>query len=155
MEYATSLGFPTWSHKVHPCPLCWGFGGAMFNLRNYSALSLPWLLKTWQHYLDSCAACEIVIDPLLPQVWRKIRSSLAYDRRDGKTASRGRALEIDIPECNLLRGDRLEPSDSVRDVGATFDQHCPPRVVFWRPSAETLTHHRSPFFCAETGMTPS
>ena len=154
MEVASSLGFPNWVHLIHPCPLCWSPLADIALLRGFSALTLPWVLKTWLHYCAACDACEIVLDPLPRALWRKLRASLAYDKRTHTGAAHGRALEVDFPEVGLRRGDRLEPSTHCPDVGAGFDADCPQSVTFWRPSAETLTHHRNPLFAEETGVTP-
>jgi len=154
MEVACSLGFPSWMHLLMPCPMCWSPLSAIGLLQGLSALTLPWRKKTWLDYTAACNACEIVVDPLPQPLWRKMRASLAYDKRSGTSASHGRALEIDLPEVGLCKGDRLEPSTHCPDVGAGFDAACPQSVTFWRPRAETLTHHRNPLFDEATGITP-
>ena len=56
---------------------------------------------------------------------------------------------MDVPSCDLLANDRLEPSDSLPDV-SEFDaiSAFPARVTFWRGSAKTICKHRSPLFSA-------
>ena len=74
-----------------------------------------------------------------------VKAALWYDKRlDG---NHGRALLVDVPFCDLLANDRLEPSRELMDVAA-FDQinEFPTRAVFWRTSAETVSRHRCPLF---------
>ena len=84
-----------------------------------------------------------------------IKTNLVFDKRKG--GSRGRALVADLPAFQLLAGDRLEPSTLLADVGAGFDELTafPTEVLFWRPSRETLTHHRNPTLDASLGITTS
>jgi hypothetical protein len=65
------------------------------------------------------------------------------------------ALTRDIPELQLEVGDRLEPSSELPVVSKLDDvSHFPMQVVFWRRSLESLCRHRSPLFCAATGLDP-
>ena len=73
------------------------------------------------------------------------------DRRIG---ARGLALVADIPEYGLLTGDRLEPSDSIQDVGRFDDlSNFPLAAVFWRSDCETRAKHRNPIMAPELGIT--
>ena len=55
-------------------------------------------------------------------------------------------FENKIEHLGLQKFDRLEPCDSVPDVGAFFDALVvfPTVVLFWRASLETITKHRNP-----------
>lgn len=89
---------------------------------------------------------------------RYIRSKLFYDKR--KQGGHGQCLNEDIPVAFiggvvLLKGDRLEPSSTLKDIGATFDNLVifPNTVTFWRPSLASVCHHRNPLFSATIGNT--
>ena len=85
----------------------------------------------------------------------QIRASLRYDKR--KNGNRGRCLAVDLPELQLQKGDRLEPSISTPDTGIGFDQmpveSFPLEVKFWRVSLESITRHSNPLFQAERAAT--
>ena len=70
----------------------------------------------------------------------------------------GRALLNDIPHLALQKGDRLEPSAEIPDIGEPFDAMVVPLaglpVTFWRPTRETLSRHRNPLFRRSLGITP-
>ena len=53
-----------------------------------------------------------------------------------------------LPGNILLKADRLEPSNTLLDIGEGFDNLCefPCTVVFWRRSSETIALHRNPLF---------
>eukprot|EP00974_Lingulodinium_polyedra_P007855 747903-Lingulodinium_polyedra.AAC.1 len=64
-----------------------------------------------------------------------LKPIMQYDKR--RTGSHGLALTQDFPACNLLAGDRLEPSDALQDIGDFFNlAEFPVLLTFWRPSAE-------------------
>ena len=153
-EYAATVGFPNWNSLLNPCPLCDVTQERFVSLQGFNALDFPFRKKGWQHYQDACVACEIRICPLSPELWRKLRASLAYDKRLGAIGAHGRALQVDLPEHGLLKGDRLEPCDACPDIGAGFDATNPGEVTFWRNSAVTATLHRNPLFSEATGVTP-
>jgi hypothetical protein len=83
-----------------------------------------------------------------------IRSQLRYDKR-AKSGFGGRALMTDVPQYNLVKGDRLEPTSWMIDVGE-FDQISvfPCIVMFWRTTSETLAKHRNPLFNEKLGINP-
>ena len=57
-----------------------------------------------------------------------------------------------IPPLDLLAGDRLEPSEYLRDVASFENMELPGYVVFWRPSAETVSKHNNPLFSPSLGV---
>ena len=72
-----------------------------------------------------------------------LRAVLDYDKRP--KGAHGRALLADLPGLNLLKGDRLEPSVLLPDVGALDDWVSGGKTLsWWRPGAETLCRHRNP-----------
>jgi len=154
MEFAVTLGFPTTASLLQPCPFCWAPKADMLKVETWDVLSSPWRLKSWEEYCHACDSCE---------QWRLITSDdhvtllslLHYDKRRASNSSRGLALTQAVESLQLLRGDRLEPCDSLQDVStfpslATF----PVWVLFWRPSAETLVHHRNQLFSEAAGLKP-
>ena len=86
----------------------------------------------------------------------RIRASLRYDKRL-QGGNRGRCLIVDLPELQLKKGDRLEPSISTPDIGIGFDQipleRFPLEVTFWRCSVESITRHSNPLFQAVRAVT--
>ena len=76
--------------------------------------------------------------------------------RDG---SHERTLTDPIPALGLQAGDRLEPCETLCDIGDGFDNlDIPPgqsvRILFWRKERQTLCTHRSPLWDASLGITP-
>ena len=105
--------------------------------------SCPYLLKADKDYEAGCGKCErrVMIDVSLHQ---EILAAL-----DG---SRGWSLTCPIPPLDLLAGDRLEPSEYLRDVASFENMELPGYVVFWRPSAETVSKHNNPLFSPSLGV---
>ena len=128
-EYANTLGFPTWASLQNPCPMCRSTLASVYDLGGVSVLSLPWPQKTYADYVAACNLCEVWVD-VSDDDWRMIRASLAYDKRNSKGSSRGRALQADYPSLGLIKGDRLEPCAQVPDIGAGFDAENPGRALF-------------------------
>ena len=62
----------------------------------------------------------------------------------------------DVSALGLLKGDRLEPSPALEDVGKfelLGQGPFPVEVIFWRVANQTITHHRNPLFAPGTGVT--
>ena len=154
-EYGHTLGFPTTAHNVNPCFLCRCTKADFVRLEGWDSLTIPWPSKSFADYSDACTRCELWRDITDASVHLQLRGLLAYDNRRGTRAARGLALTEDFPRLMLLKGDRLEPCDTLPDIGS-FDAltHFPTKVLFWRRSAETITHHRNPLFAPETGVSP-
>ena len=111
--------------------------------------------KTFAHYQAACAQCERwVIVPTIALLYR-LRAALHYDKRKAVNAGRGRVLKVDLPELQLLAGDRLEPHEKMPDVGVIDDcKTAPIELLFWRRSCETIARHRNPLFDEDLGITP-
>ena len=102
----------------------------------------------------ACDSCEIGVAIRSADMFRRVPAALRYDR---KTAgSRGRALQLDIPELGLRKGDRLQPGGDVWDVGQIdiYNPQSACRLLFWRRSAETHVRQRNPLFSEEAGIVP-
>ena len=144
MEFATTFGFFGWSSNLRPCLKCTATLDNMHDLTGASAAGLPWRPTTQASYDRACDRCEIRIninavdrDALVPL--------LDYDKT--KDGSKGRALRSNVPHLRLRKHDRLEPNETLPDVGmlesiAVF----PCCILFWRTSCETVTKHRNPLF---------
>jgi hypothetical protein len=68
-----------------------------------------------QHFEDACLACEFKAVVLCANDLAIITGHLKYDKR--RVGSYGRALVCDVPRFGLRKGDRLEPTASIPDVG--------------------------------------
>jgi hypothetical protein len=109
-----------------------------------SILRLRWALNEAGEYDEACRRCEVLVTFRSQARKDLIMQSLRYDKRDG--GSHGRALTQHIDVFSLKAGDRLEPSDALRDISKFEELHTPVTVVFWRPSEESMTRHRNPLF---------
>ena len=153
-EFCERLGFPTWQSSLRPCFCCSASGQHLYQTSGVSVLGAPWHVNTDADFADACKKCEIMVY-LSKETHKQVCDALFYDkRRDG---NRGRCLSIDIPGLGLKAGDRLEPSQSLPDIGRTFDEcaNFPVMVFFWRRSEETLCTHRCPLFDPAIGTTPN
>lgn len=118
-------------------------------------LNTPWHNNTDEDYEEAALACEVwVVMPA--EGHARIKRLLRYDKRTTSASSNGRALTRDVPELGLRAGDRLEPCESLPDVG-DFEHISvfPARVQFWRPSQASIVHHRCPLWQPEFGLTPA
>ena len=62
-EFAHTLGFPSWSTKLAPCPFCQCVRDNMFSLLpQCSASNSPWHDKTFQSLTDHCVRAEHQVD---------------------------------------------------------------------------------------------
>ena len=104
-------------------------------------------------YRAACERCEQWRVIETQGVYLKLRAVLFYDKR--ATGARGLCLKEDLPDLRLLKGDRVEPCEDVPDIGMLEHlEEFPARVLFWRPSAETLARHKNPLFNDAIGFTP-
>lgn len=152
-EYAHTLGFPSTASHSHPCFLCQAKADQLVLLDGWDAVSLPWGPKTPEDYEEACGRCEqwrVVPDQA---THTQLRALLDFDKRKTSSSARGLALTQPYPKLDLLKGDRLEPNETLPDIGL-FDELAvfPTQVLFWRRQVEGLTHHRNPLFSAETGI---
>ena len=153
-EFCERFGFPTSAHALRPCFCCSvPPGPQMYSPAGISQRIQPWRINTDTDFERAFSRCErfVVLDPVLHQ---RISAVLFYDKRPA--GSHGRALLADIPEANLMAGDRLEPSGSLPDPG-DFEllSVFPCTVTFWKVSETSLAHFRSPLWSPDIGLTPS
>ena len=50
---------PSWTHRVHPCPMCFCSPDTMHDLKDFILESAGWDLKTIDHYIEECERREI------------------------------------------------------------------------------------------------
>lgn len=130
----------------------------MVEFDGFSALGFPLDAKTQSDVDKARAACEIIIT-LTVALHRAIDVRLAYDNRKRADGFKGRFLMYDVPVSRgeeLRRGDRLEPSPELLDIGSAFDDLnlFPIRVVCWRSSKSHIVQHKNPFWNEAIGCTP-
>ena len=113
---------------------------------------LPWRSNREPDYEAACVRCEIhvVIDAATHLILNHL---LKWDRR--QHGNKGLCLTVDYEPLALVKGDRLEPTLVLMDVGdfcrlSVF----PSPVTFWRSSRDSIARHRNPIFDAEIGVTP-
>jgi hypothetical protein len=144
-ELSSGMGLPSHASAHAPCMLC---SCSKLQLRDHS-LHNPLLPFGANSYHDECLKHEMWICIENRDVHRKIRWGLEW-----RSKHRGRALSIDVPECGLLKKDRIEPTLQMFDV-QEFDNidTFPCLVLFWRPKpGKERTYHRHPCFCEELGI---
>ena len=149
-EYASTFGFTAWSHAKHPCFICKTTKADMYNLENFSAMSLPHDLKTAADYERSCQNCEHVVRLETPDEVTELIEKLDFD--DRKKGNHGFCLTAPIARLNLIKGDRLEPSNSLQDIEQLSSVELPTYVTFWRTGSEEGIKHRNPLFSPTIGV---
>lgn len=113
-------------------------------------LGCPWHENTDQDFEEACVAAEISV-VLSAEDLDLLKRTLSYDKRP--TGSHGRALVRDLPHLRLRKGDRLEPSPMLPDVGNLEALSPPATVTFWRPENSSLVNHRCPLWDTAIGLT--
>jgi hypothetical protein len=128
----------------------------MFQTSGMTMGQLIWRINAEGDYFDACRRCEILVRLLEPAHIELIMRYLRYDKR--KDGARGRALTHDVlvNGTELKLNDRLEPSETLPDIGAVEHiEDFPCTIIFWRAAQETMTRHRNPIFDREIGVTPA
>ena len=126
----------------------------MFHFKGLTNSSGPFPMKTRADLEAATKKCEIWVTCDMHDDYLRIRGCLDYDKREN--GPRGRALNWPLPDLGLDKGDRLEPSPAMPNIGAGFDMHdiFPVKLLFWRRKNETSSRHRNPLFEPETGINP-
>lgn len=148
-EFCHTLGFLTWKSPKSPCLFCLCSKEDWEDDADLSVGDFPFTLVTHFMYLAYCSANEVKRTLSLEDRIR-ISRSLIYDKRS--SGFRGRALIRDLPEFRLLIGDRVEPSESLIDVGKFEEVPSIIEVTFWRV-VNNRVRHRNPLFNSITGVT--
>jgi hypothetical protein len=153
-EYATTLGFPSWTSAVRPCFNCNCSLLDMFKLRGIGPFNFPHRPNEDSDYFEACNRCEVEVIITSAEEHNRMCKILFYDKRE--QGSKGLALRENFDALGLIAGDRLDPTPQLRDVGGIFHiAEFPRSVKFWRVSLEYLCRHRNPLFDESLGITPS
>ena len=138
-EFAHSFGLPPWGSVFDPCFCCVAQRDDLQSLGDTSPVSSPFPEKTAATYDEACAACERWV--YIPDVRAKaaLLGVLEYSKD-----FRGRAITRALPALGLEMGDRLEPSEALRDVGNVEEVATPQWLLFWRVPAQSAASHRNP-----------
>ena len=152
-EFTSTFGSVSWAHKRHPCFLCKAPKVDLCKVGGFSAVSLPFELKTYADYEKVCSDCEIWVRLDTQDDVRELAASLSFDKRP--KGGQGRCLDRDIPKWGLVKMDRLEPCDYLQDIGALSLIAVPNYVLFWRVSKEEGVKHRNPLFGNRLGVSVS
>ena len=155
MEFAATVGLAPWQDALRPCYECTSYGSDMFETAGISMDAMRWHLNDDESYFVACERCEHVVELRRKADVNAISGLLRYDKRTDGFKGRCLTRDITLNGTVLKANDRLEPSDTLTDIGAFGDiSDFPTRVVFWRSSDESMTRHRNPFFDPDFGITP-
>lgn len=151
-EWGSSFGFSSHATRSDPCALCTASADTMHDVVGYSALGMSSPAKDWSWYQSACASCEIVVSKVSSHARDRCLALLEADRR--KEGARGYALREAVPELDLAKGDRLEPTAALVDSDKLSTTPCPATLVFWRRSCERGVRRRNPVFQEDLGTQP-
>ena len=148
-EFVHTFGLPSWNSNLHPCPCCSASADELCEVGATSVVSGPRSDKTFEDCDRACADCEFKVVDNTRVDLHKLAGSLHYVQRC--QGNHGRTLSVALPSLGLLKGDRLEPSGNLMDVGqlesvTTFSLW----LTFWRQANETIARHRNPLFSRDT-----
>ena len=115
----------------------------MSDAEELSPLGCPHKLKSIASYEIACQQCEITRTFTSEQL-SHLCDNLIYER--SRDSCHGRGLARDMPEFNLRRGDRVEATAAIPDVGAIDEMVGPVTISFWRRVHETSARRRFPLF---------
>ena len=155
-ELCSRLGYPTWSSKSRPCFLCNSQPEELGKVTGCSLFNFPHRLNSSDDYKSAISRCTFDVSVSEAQ-HRHLRLALRYDKR--KEGARGLALAsitgLEGVEPRLEVGDRLQPSDQLRDIGGVWSvRDFPLRLRFWRRSAESISLFACPLFDYTIGIIP-
>ena len=141
MEWATTFGLSSWSSVLYACCLCHCDLESMHD--GYIAGDPSTFASiTPLDYEEACTRCEQIRWIASEQQHASLRAVLKFDEK-----KKGRVLDRDLPELELLAGDRLEATSEHPDIlGYDRCESYPVRFVFWRRCLETFVRRRNPLF---------
>ena len=90
-------------------------------------VDLPWGLRTADDLFVACAKCEIKIVVGSVAARKALVNALVYSQTSGRILKKSAA---GFPQLQI--GDRLEPSEHLRDTGALEGVAVGTTVIFWR-----------------------
>ena len=114
-EFGTPLGFPSCSSDATPCFLCDCRHEQLVNLVGWESSSFPHRRRTFPDYEAACARCEMW-KTITRRQHTDLRAIVVHDKRKGR-GHKGLCLQRDYPDLALLAGDRVEPNETLPDIG--------------------------------------
>ena len=152
MEWATSLGMPSWADKANPCVFCYSSVESLHRLRGILAHSLPWAAKTTGDYLECCDKADIKVTIIDFGMRDLLGSAVEYYKGKIKGGG-GRQLKMALPALGLEKGDRLEPTEILPNV-ALLDKLAsfPTTITFWRRFPGAVCYRRTPLLNPNLGL---
>jgi hypothetical protein len=128
-EYCGTYALPTWRSILRPCLFCSSPALELYDVDNISVANFPHHLNENEDYFVACDRAEIKIT-VTKRIHDILRVRVRFDKRPGYC---GLCVTQDIDELQLRSGDRIEPSDSLPDVGL-FDGLTifPIVITLWR-----------------------
>ena len=128
------------------CLCCDATNDNMHDYDNCNLDNTGWSITTDQDWAAEVQQCDIDVVVPNKDVLKMLSASMIFDKRP--SGYRGRALNEDFPRLNLLKGDRVEPSEFLRDTHA-LDEICkfPCKLKFWRCSSERRLLRKNILFC--------
>ena len=153
-ENVGTFAVPGWNDLLRPCYRCRTDPSKMYELDGIGPLSAGTLLENdeYDDYDNACSRCETTVI-LSNESHSYLCDLLYYDKRgDG---NHGLCLKHDakLRSLGLTAGMRVEPTETLPDIGAFFViNEFPFPVTFWNSSLETMTRHRNPLFQRRLGV---
>ena len=142
------LAMRYWGHATHPCFLCkmtrHRLTTTIDQFTLHSGPAEPWDDRDHKAAVDKCKIIFLVKDH---EVRSKIFAALRYLKKNLDRSLAHDLLDLCPP---LRKGDRLEPTQALLDVG-DFEKRTPPyEVCFWRMDPKTdRIFHESPILNIE------
>ena len=146
-ELAPSLGIPAWRDEKAPCLSCPADHRNMYDFTRLSLVECAWGgPSTHGEFIAGCSACQLHRTIETKQVLIRLCRFLVF-HRSTTGPPKGLVLTQDFPELALLKGDRVEPTWSLQDIGKLFVVSMFPfDITFWRSAQDTKARHLNPIF---------
>ncbi|CAE7376332.1 unnamed protein product, partial [Symbiodinium microadriaticum] len=132
--YIELCGFRTWSHNLHPCPIC------TVQKKDFLSVGTMTLYTCPEKLFDQTSYDEEIIVPD-EETKMKVDSLLCNRSKVG----RGRCIRASFPALGLKQGWRLDPSPGLEDVCDFAKKQCPFKCVFFIGGKDARILHVSPF----------
>jgi hypothetical protein len=152
-ELCWTFGFKGHRSDNAPCFCCECNGDTILDFSNCNETDQGWGEEITQEKWEAeVGRCEIKVTIYSSDVLKLLNSRLQFDNRPA--GFRGRALFSNFDALGLLKGDRLDPCQSLRDVHALeFETQFPLELIFWRTSVEHRLNRKCILFEMVPGLT--
>ena len=160
-EHVHTLGLASWSQSASPCQFCSLNRDQIAEMGHELCVQVPnWRLRTAADYEKSCQRCEVCVRLTSRGDVQKLSEALKW-KKDSKTAGGLVAYKsVEVAGTQVQSGDRLEPSESLGDIGKLQCVRVPCVVKLWRPTivdgkcVDPVTH-RCPLFSKYLNTSPA